>query len=107
MPQIPYEPTRSNYLSFLVDSLKVYETFEEVIKSNSILKPFETTGLDRSTALKEDVVWMTQFDSTLTIPECGPSGIAYSEYIKDLAKESVPKFMCHYYNHYFAHTAGE
>ena len=23
-----------------------------------------------------------------------------------MAGESIPKFMCHYYNHYFAHTAG-
>ena len=23
-----------------------------------------------------------------------------------MASESIPKFMCHYYNHYFAHTAG-
>jgi heme oxygenase len=105
-PQVPYDPTRANYLSFLVDSLKVYETFEEIIKSDPLLKPFETTGLDRSEALKEDLIWMLQYDSSLTLPGCGEAGMAYSNYLKELKQESMQKFMCHYYNHYFAHTAG-
>lgn len=106
-PQMSYEPTRGNYLSFLVDSLRVYETFEEIIRSNAVLEPFEDTGLDRSIALKEDIAWMVQNDPSLSVPECGAAGQEYSAFLKELIKEShVPKFMCHYYNHYFAHTAG-
>jgi heme oxygenase len=105
-PFTKWEVSRIDYLRFLVDSLFVYETFEEIVNEIEVLAPFRNTGLERSQALKEDLEWMIQFDSSLTIPECGESGIEYSKFLKDIVKESIPKFMCHYYNQYFAHTAG-
>lgn len=108
-PQTPFtqwEPQRADYLKFLVDSLVVYETLEEIVHKYPILAPFKSTGLERSQALKEDLVWMCEYDKELKVPSCGDRGIAYSIFLRQLASESIPKFICHYYNHYFAHTAG-
>lgn len=107
--QVPFsawQPGRIHYVQFLVDSLKVYETLESLVQTIPELAPFKYTGLERTKALKDDLKWFTEYDKTLTIPACGPNGIAYSEFLTNLATESIPKFMCHYYNHYFAHTAG-
>ena len=70
------------------------------------LSPFKATGLERSAALREDIKWMTEHDSTLVIPECSSSGKEYAKFLSTIAAESIPKFICHYYNHYFARTAG-
>lgn len=105
-PFTKWEPARSNYLQFLVDSLEVYQTLDELTHQYPALAPFKATGLERSNELKEDIAWMVKYDSTLSVPPCGASGKAYSAFLRSLAAESLPKFMCHYYNHYFAHTAG-
>jgi heme oxygenase len=97
---------RADYLRFLVDSLTVYETFDKIVASNPALASLQNTGLERSAALKEDIQWMVKTDPTLTVPECGESGREYAKLLEKLAAESIPKFLCHYYNHYFAHTAG-
>jgi hypothetical protein len=105
-PFTKWEPVRLNYLQFLVDSLEVYQTLDELTHQYPALAPFKTTGLERSNELKEDIAWMVQYDAALTVPPCGAAGKAYSAFLRGLAAESLPKFMCHYYNHYFAHTAG-
>ena len=105
-PFTKWEPSRNNYLQFLVDSLEVYETLEELVQQIPALASFKSTGLERSKALKEDLQWMVQYDKTLTVPPCGENGKAYAAFLRKTVQESVPKFLCHYYNHYFAHTAG-
>lgn len=106
-PFTKWEPERSHYLQFLVDSLAVYETLEELVQQYPALAPFRATGLERASVLREDIAWLQQFDPALApAPACGESGRAYAAFLKALAAESLPKFMCHYYNHYFAHTAG-
>lgn len=105
-PFTKWQPGRSNYLQFLVDSLRVYETLETIVAEHEVLAPLRNTGLERTVALREDIQWMLDYDKTLTMPACGAGGIQYSAFLSQLAKESIPKFLCHYYNHYFAHTAG-
>ena len=105
-PFTTWEPSRQNYIQFLVDSLVVYETMDSIIASVEDLSPFKSTGLERAVALREDIKWMASYDDSIIIPDCGHSGKAYASFLTALAKESIPKFMCHYYNHYFAHTAG-
>lgn len=39
------------------------------------------------------------------VKEDGP-GMTYAKYLKQLAAEDPQSFICHYYNYYFAHTAG-
>ena len=103
-----WEPARGNYLKFLVDSLVVYETFESLISEMPQLAVFRNSGLERSEALKKDIEWFYTFDPSLdpALRSPGRHGPAYASTLRRLAAESLPKFICHYYNHYFAHTAG-
>eukprot|EP01035_Chromulina_nebulosa_P020280 gene20280-26325_t len=103
-----YQPSRLEFLRFLVDSLAVYRTLDEIVKEEPSLKSLVNTGLERSEALVKDIEWITKtFDTSIsTPPEVGSYGLEYSKFLKALVKESVPRFVCHYYNQYFAHTAG-
>jgi heme oxygenase len=49
---------------------------------------------------------MSSFDAELSVPVCGQAGKDYSRFLRKVVDESLPRFMCHYYNHYFAHSAG-
>lgn len=106
-PFTAWEVSRANYLQFLIDSLTVYETFDNIVAAHDDLKDLRSTGLERAEALREDIKWLVEeYDTSLVVTPCGSSGIEYSKFLNNLAQESVPKFICHYYNHYFAHTAG-
>lgn len=106
-PFTQWQVARIDYLRFLVDSLAVYETFEDIAQKHPQLGAFRDTGLERAEALRQDIEWLTEeYDTTLKVPVCGPAGQQYSSFIRELAEDSMPRFMCHYYNHYFAHTAG-
>lgn len=108
--QEPYVPTHMDYLKFLIDSQYVYQTFESILESSTTasLQPFQNTGLERSIPLEKDITFMTK-EYNLERPAVGEKGLMYGEMIKDIMKkgdEGIPEFMCHYYNYYFAHTAG-
>lgn len=105
-PFTKWQPSRANYLQFLVESLEVYDAFEAITHKYEELAPLRKTGLERSAALRSDIEWMLQFDPSLPAPVCGQPGKEYAEFLHKLASESMPRFICHYYNHYFAHTAG-
>ena len=96
-----------DYLHFLVDSLHVYEAFDKIINSNPLYEKLRNTGLERSEALRYDIKWIsTVYSPGLKVPECGKGGKDYANLLLDLSTKSPPKFICHFYNHYFAHTAG-
>lgn len=68
---------------------------------------FTNTGLERGAALEQDITWMT---TTFGVPRPtvdpeGP-GNTYASLLRDLAVSDPPAFICHYYNIYFAHSAG-
>ena len=105
-PAKPYQTTRADYLSFLVDSQHVYKALEEIVKEKEELAEFRDTGLERAARLETDIEFMTK-EYDLTRPEVGKPGLDYADEMRRISKEgSVPEFMCHYYNFYFAHTAG-
>jgi heme oxygenase len=79
---------------------------ENIVDEYPFLSSLKATGLERSAALKEDLDWFVKTYPTITIPPPGPHGPGYSAHLRDLAANSMPKFICHYYNHMFAHTAG-
>lgn len=106
IPFTQWEPSRGNYLQFLVDSLEVYRAIDDIVEGDPRLSALRNTGLERSKALQEDIKWMLEYDKTLQSLTCGENGRAYASFLKQISKESIPKFICHYYNHYFAHTAG-
>lgn len=63
-------------------------------------------GLERAKPLAQDIEWFAATYKDVTVPEVGPYGKAYSAFLKEIHARSLPAFVCHYYNHYFAHTAG-
>jgi len=110
----PHVPTRMDYLQFLVDSQCVYNAMETIVKLphlQSQLESFLSTGLERVQPLEEDIHYMMD-TYQLTRPAVGHAGKAYASFLMDLVSNpnsqpmAVPRFICHYYNYYFAHTAG-
>uniref|UniRef100_M8BWI2 heme oxygenase (biliverdin-producing) n=1 Tax=Aegilops tauschii TaxID=37682 RepID=M8BWI2_AEGTA len=65
---------------------------------------FRNTGLERSEPLKKDLEWFTEQGHT--IPEPTAAGTAYASYLEELSEKDPQAFICHFYNVYFAHTAG-
>jgi heme oxygenase (biliverdin-producing, ferredoxin) len=99
----PYVPTIENYLSFLVDSQHVYNTMEEIVNSKEMLSPFRNTGLERTEPLERDIEFIVH-EFKIRRPSVGEYGKSYASKLKSI--NSIPEFICHYYNYYFAHTAG-
>jgi heme oxygenase len=110
-PKEKYVPTHLDYLKFLVDSQVVYQTFEEILQKEELhpeLKPYVNTGLERSDRLEQDIVFIVE-EYGVERPAVGDKGQKYADIILNIAnkgKEGIPELMCHYYNYYFAHTAG-
>ena len=65
---------------------------------------FRNTGLERSEALKKDLEWFRQQGHT--VPEPSPPGTTYASLLEELSEKDPQAFICHFYNVYFAHTAG-
>jgi len=65
---------------------------------------FRNTGLERSESLKEDLEWFKE--KGYTIPEPSSPGLSYAQYLKELSVNDPQAFICHFYNIYFAHSAG-
>jgi heme oxygenase (biliverdin-producing, ferredoxin) len=113
----PYTPTRDDYLAFLVDSHYVYSVMEDIVNKHVELVMFRNTGLERTGALERDIQYLCETYS-LRRPDVGLAGRRYAELLlrtmpssgattpPEGKENNVPAFICHYYNHYFAHTAG-
>jgi hypothetical protein len=87
----------------------VYQAFEDILAQAEYpeYKLFQNTGLDRVAALDKDLAWFKQqygVDAP-ALPADSP-GLEYAKKLHELAKSDPPAFICHYYNYYFAHTAG-
>ncbi|KAK1611279.1 hypothetical protein QYE76_034952 [Lolium multiflorum] len=109
-PQAPpvnrWEPTAEGYLRFLVDSRLVFQTLEDIVDRAAVpwYAEFRNTGLERSEALKKDLEWFSEQGHT--IPEPSAPGTTYASYLEELSEKDPQAFICHFYNVYFAHTAG-
>ncbi|XP_074556053.1 heme oxygenase 1, chloroplastic-like isoform X2 [Curcuma longa] len=105
-PLFKWEPTIEGYLRFLVDSKIVYGTLETIIRNAAYpwYAEFKNTGLERSDKLAKDLEWFK--GQGHTIPEPSPPGDSYAQYLEELSKKDPQAFICHFYNVYFAHTAG-
>eukprot|EP00252_Welwitschia_mirabilis_P000050 TRINITY_DN1002_c0_g1_i1.p1 TRINITY_DN1002_c0_g1~~TRINITY_DN1002_c0_g1_i1.p1 ORF type:complete len:284 (-),score=54.97 TRINITY_DN1002_c0_g1_i1:368-1219(-) len=101
-----WEPTIEGYLKFLVDSKLVYETLESIIAEakHPAYAEFRNTGLERSEKLAKDLDWFK--NQGYSIPQPSSPGTTYMKYLQELSKKDPPAFICHFYNIYFAHTAG-
>lgn len=116
-PVQTWQPARQDYLNFLTDSLAVYETFDDIVGSVAALAALRSTGLERASALREDIRWLTEeLDSSLRVNSPGQPALQYCAFLQQFKEQAeemnsaqgtmLPQFICHYYNHYFAHTAG-
>ncbi|KAJ0238993.1 Heme oxygenase 1 [Hirschfeldia incana] len=105
-PVAKWEPTVDGYLRFLVDSKLVYDTLEGIIQQSTFptYAEFKNTGLERAEKLATDLKWFEE--QGYEIPEPTASGKTYSQLLKELAEKDPPSFICHFYNIYFAHSAG-
>lgn len=65
---------------------------------------FRNTGLERSERLAKDLEWFASQGHA--IPKAGVDGTTYAKYLTELSETDVPAFICHFYNVYFAHSAG-
>lgn len=104
-PVTKWEPGRAEYLQFLVDSRCVYNCFEELVASHDTLAPYRNSGLERSASLDADIAWFAE--QGVETPEVGKYGTEYAALLREMAAEGKwEAFTCHFYNYYFAHTAG-
>jgi hypothetical protein len=102
----PYTPTHADYLAFLVDSQHIYQALEDIANEVDELAVFRNNGLERVSALETDIEFMVK-EYNLEKLKVGKPGLDYANEIRQLGKDKkIPEFMCHYYNFYFAHTAG-
>ena len=101
-----WAPGREEYLRFLADSRAVYAALDRVVAEEPALARFRGTGLERVDALDRDIEWFAS-EYGLACPAVGDAGAAYVAFLEGLEREgNLPAFLCHYYNQYFAHTAG-
>lgn len=100
------QPSVEGYLRFLVDSKVVYDTLESIVQNsdNPSYAKFNNTGLERSEKLAKDLEWFKEQGHT--IPEPSSPGTKYARYLEQLSESDPQAFICHFYNVYFAHSAG-
>ncbi|KAF5828604.1 heme oxygenase 1 [Dunaliella salina] len=106
-PPRPFVPTREGYLRFLAESKAVYDVVERIIAERDEYAAFRNSGLERAGPLAEDIAWVSSTYGLQppAVTEDGP-GMTYARKVAELATTDPPTFICHYYNFYFAHTAG-
>lgn len=105
-PVAKWEPSIDGYLRFLVDSMLVYDTLEGIVQKAAFdsYSEFRNTGLERSEKLAKDLEWFKEQGHT--IPEPSSPGVTYALYLEELSEKDPQAFICHFYNIYFAHSAG-
>ncbi|GBG79593.1 hypothetical protein CBR_g29740 [Chara braunii] len=105
-PLAKWQPTVTGYIQFLVDSKALHDTMEAIVAdpSKPMYQRFLNTGLERSEALAKDLEWFASQGNEIPAPDA--AGTAYADYLRQLAESNPPAFICHFYNVYFAHSAG-
>lgn len=106
LPIDAWYPTRENFMQFLIDSRHIYEYFEnDLVMNHPMFEAFRGTGLERVEALNIDISYLRD---ELDVVESQPSNAAtgYVAYLKKLVVDKPESTLCHWYNYYFAHSAG-
>ena len=77
---------------------------EDIVNSDPLFAPFRNTGLERVAALELDIQWfMEEGESDRPVSE---NALSYEKLLAELSADNKEAFVNHFYNHYFAHTAG-
>lgn len=106
LPISEWAPTQQDFLQFLVDSLHVYQYFERelVTSAHPIFSRFQNTRLERCDALEKDIEYLTSLGASATPPT--DAATRYIAYLRNLVNDKPESVLCHWYNYYFAHSAG-
>lgn len=106
LPIDAWLPSHAEFLQFLVDSQAVYEYFENdlVAGDHPVFSRFKDTGLERSEALKTDIAYINSLGVPTPKPTAGAA--KYVDYMRKLEEKKPEAVLCHWYNYYFAHSAG-
>lgn len=109
LPIDAWYPHKQDFMQFLIDSNHVYTYFEtELVKSEEstpMFSRFDNTGLERLQSLNKDIDYLNiEFDVKITDPT--PAATKYVSYLKKLVIDKPESVLCHWYNYYFAHSAG-
>lgn len=107
LPIDAWYPSKTDFLQFLVDSRAVYHYFENQLVNDPdhpLFEPFRNTGLERLDALDRDIDYL----NALGVSVDGPTEAAtrYVDYLQALIQREPESVLCHWYNYYFAHSAG-
>lgn len=109
-PLSQWVPTRHGYLTFLAESRTVYDCLEQLVAAESSapwMSRFVDTGLERREALDKDLAALSaEWGVELPALAINGPGTMYAAYLRAIAADNPPAFLCHFYNTYFAHTAG-
>jgi len=105
VPMSQRSVTKASMLQYLVDSKVAYEAFEELTAVTIEVSGLQDTGLERVEMLEQDIADVAGREG-LTVPDASAHALAYAELLRELATTDTPRFVCHWYNHHFAHTAG-
>ncbi|KAL3147622.1 Heme oxygenase 1 [Trebouxia sp. C0009 RCD-2024] len=104
-----WQPTREGYLKFLVESKLVYDALEQVVQEASVPEYalLQKTGLERAGPLSTDIDNLTaEYNLQKPEPAADGPGSEYAKFLKEVSQSEPQVFICHFYNTYFAHTAG-
>merc|ERR1712216_584467 len=99
---VNWETTKEDFLQFLTDSLVVYEAMEVAVQKPG-LELLVNSGLERVEGLKKDIAFI-QSTYGLATPTPSAAATEYAGFLKNIKEDGV--FVVHFYNYYFAHTAG-
>jgi len=102
-----FVPTKEGYLRYLMDSREVFSTLEDIVKESDTLGALRDNGLERTSALDKDIAFLESegWEPVGFEGDASP-GAEYAAFLRKMSEENLPGFLCHYYNTYFAHTAG-
>ena len=107
LPIDQWNPKRSDFMQFLVDSRTVYDYFENQLTNNQdypMFLRFANTGLERVEALDKDIKFLNGLG--VVTPKPTDAATNYIQYLQGLINEKPESVLCHWYNYYFAHSAG-
>lgn len=108
LPIDQWFPTKDDFMQFLVDSRCVYSYFETELAYPGTYDPvysrLANSGLERLDALDKDIEYLNSIG--VDTPQPTPTATRYVNYLRDLAKNNSEAVLCHWYNYYFAHSAG-
>eukprot|EP00884_Botryococcus_braunii_P020776 jgi/Botrbrau1/7382/Bobra.0316s0025.1 len=98
---------RDGYLQYLAESKEVFSALEKAVEKFPKYELLRNTGLERASALEKDIQWFEQEYGMKPLPITDSSpGKVYARHLLELAEKDMPAFLCHFYNTYFAHSAG-